>query len=108
MSIEIDVERLIQAAWEFEYLDEQLASARAEVRSGLDSGSTFGVLFQASGTHHDNFIDQMNTALTTGIETAREFKATLTAIARDHGATDENIRDIFRDLEKNIAPERVK
>lgn len=108
MNIKMDPDRLIEAAWEFEYLEETLADARREVRAGMGKGGSFGVLLTASGTHHDAFMEQMNSALTTGIEAAREYRSTLTAIARDHGATDESIRTIFRDLEKNIAPERAQ
>lgn len=108
MNIRIDVARLIEAAWEFEFLDEELSNARREVRAGLDKGGSFGPLLSTSGGHHDAFIDQMEKAISTGMETAREYRRTLLAIARDHGATDENIRDIFRDLEKSIAPERAK
>lgn len=108
MNIKIDVESLIEAAWEFEFLDEELSNARREVREGLNKGSSFGPLLRASGGHHDVFIDQMDKAITTGMETARDYRRMLIAIARDHGATDENVRDIFRDLEKNIAPERPR
>jgi hypothetical protein len=108
VTISMEVERLIQAAWEFEYLDEQLSSALREVRSGLGGGDSFGPLLTVSGDHHDVFIGQMHAAITTGVTTAREYKSTLIAIARDHGATDENVREIFRDLEKTIAPERAR
>lgn len=106
MNIRMDVERLIQAAGEFDYLSEQLHAARREIKEGVGKGAHFGSLLKNSGTHHDTFIGQMDDAISTGIETAREFHQTLVAIARDHGAVDEDIRDVLRGQEKMIEQER--
>ena len=101
-TLRVDVEQLITAAFQFDLVAEKLRGARKHAEDGVGKGKAFGLLGAASGRHHDDFINQMVAALAAGGETAGTFRATLVAVAKDFGATDQDIHDRFRKLERIV------
>jgi hypothetical protein len=108
VSVDVDVEALVDAAWEFQYVAEQLRIAKGHADDGDGKGSAFGLLLNTTGMggKHDRHIAQMTAALAAGIREANRFHTTLVTIARHFGATDAEISARFATLDKYADKER--
>jgi hypothetical protein len=97
MTLEADRDALVAAAAGWDGVADEVVAAQMLLWDGYSQGAQFGWFATRAGidTQHDQFINSMIDAMSTGSAKIRTIAEALRSTAEDFGATDTSVADEF-------------